>query len=217
MQSIDEVTAGGTTPVIRMRRAPQCDPPFDDELSAEVWAPVGQLRLPWPDSSRPEPSRPEPGHPGFAGARPTRSAKPNATPAFVSLRESVSAQSPASAAPSRTPLAAEPAGALPGGAGDARLAVRRFVGVCVEVLNGYRPAAHLRRLARPIEAASVVAQGLSGARRVAELRRSACVSHRRPVRPGPVAVLGIHLCEPHPGAVEAGGLLGGGGRAPGGG
>lgn len=89
-----------------------------------------------------------------------------------------------------------------GASGDAKLAVRRFVGVCVEVLNGYRPAAHLRRLSQPRDAATVVAQGLAGARKVAEVRR--CAGGRtRPRRPAPVAVVRLRLCEPRPGAVEA--------------
>jgi hypothetical protein len=98
-----------------------------------------------------------------------------------------------------------PAGpTVAGASGAAHLAVRRFVGMCVEVLNGYRPAAHLRRLALPREAAGVVAQGLAGARRVAELRRaSGRAGHRHARRPGPVAVLKFRLCEPRPGAVEA--------------
>jgi 3,4-dihydroxy-2-butanone 4-phosphate synthase len=96
-----------------------------------------------------------------------------------------------------------------GASGDAKLAVRRFVSMCVEVLNGYRPAAHLRRLSLPKEAAGVVAQGLSGSQRVAELRRAARAgTGRRAARqPGPVAVLGVRLCEPRSGAVEAAVLL----------
>lgn len=94
-----------------------------------------------------------------------------------------------------------------GASGDAKLAVRRFVSMWVEVLNGYRPAAHLRRLALPVEAAGVVAEGLAGSRRVAELRRA----HRGPQRRGrqaaPVAVRRLRLCEPRRGAVEAAVLL----------
>jgi hypothetical protein len=87
--------------------------------------------------------------------------------------------------------------------GEAHRAVRQFVRMCVEVLNGYRPAAHLRRLALPREAAGVVAQGIAGARRVAELRRgTGRTGHRHARRPGPVAVLKLRLCEPRPGAVE---------------
>lgn len=103
----------------------------------------------------------------------------------------------------------EPAG-LPqhspvaGASSDARLAVRRFVRACVEVLNGYRPAAHLRRLARPMEASEVVAQGTAAAHRVRELRRAAQHPGRhRPSRQPPVAILHVRLCEPRPGAVEA--------------
>ncbi|MEV4639192.1 Rv3235 family protein [Actinoplanes sp. NPDC049548] len=89
-----------------------------------------------------------------------------------------------------------------GASPDAKLAVRRFVSSCVEVLNGYRPAAHLRRLAQPREAGMVVAQGLVGAQRVAEARRRS----KLPVkarRTSPVAVVRSSLCEPRPGAVEA--------------
>jgi hypothetical protein len=89
--------------------------------------------------------------------------------------------------------------------GDARLALRRFVHACVEVLNGYRPAAHLRRLAKPAEAARVVAQAIAGAHRVSELRRSdqRRPAHRARRRPAPVAVLRVLFCEPRRGAIEA--------------
>ena|SRR5687768_8734014 len=111
--------------------------------------------------------------------------------------------------PARRSPAAEPARApaahrsvVAGASADAKLAVRRFVRLCVEVLNGYRPPAHLRRLSLPGEAAAVVAQALVGARRVAELRKQHS-RHRPPRRPGPVGVLKLRLCEPRPGAVEA--------------
>lgn len=94
-----------------------------------------------------------------------------------------------------------------GTAGDGKLAVRRFVSVCVEVLNGYRPAAHLRRLSLPMEAPSVVSQGIAGARRVAELRQAIRSTDRRVRRPGPVGVLRVLLCEPRAGAIEAAVLL----------
>jgi hypothetical protein len=87
-----------------------------------------------------------------------------------------------------------------GVSGDAKLAVRRFVSACVEVLNGHRPAAHLRRLAQPHDAATLVAEGLAGARRVAETRRQ---PRTRTQRPTPVAVSRLRLCEPRAGAVEA--------------
>jgi hypothetical protein len=111
------------------------------------------------------------------------------------------------AAPVPPPVEAPRVSPIAGASGDARLAVRRFVSMCVEVLNGYRPAAHLRRLSLPTEAAAVVAQGVAGARRVAELRRAAHTTDRRARRPGPVAVIGGRLCEPRSGAVEAAVLL----------
>ncbi|MEV0896319.1 Rv3235 family protein [Actinoplanes sp. NPDC049802] len=104
----------------------------------------------------------------------------------------------------RSPEKGRPASpAVAGAAGDAKLAARRFVHLCVEVLNGFRPAAHLRRMALPAEAAEVVAQGLAGARRAAELRRAGHRGARPARRPVPVAVLRLRLCEPRPGAVEA--------------
>jgi hypothetical protein len=87
---------------------------------------------------------------------------------------------------------------------DAKAAVHRFVRLCVEVLNGYRPAAHLRRLSMPAEAAGIVAQGLAAAQRVASIRKAALAAGRRPPRrPSPAAVVRLRLCEPRPGAVEA--------------
>jgi hypothetical protein len=95
-----------------------------------------------------------------------------------------------------------------GASAEARLAVRRFVAMCVEVLNGYRPAAHLRRLSQPREAANVVAQGLAGARRVTEARQHRTVGRApRPRRPVPAAVVRLQLCEPREGAVEAAAVL----------
>jgi hypothetical protein len=179
-------------PPIKLRGTPLIDPPFDDELAAEVWAPADQPVLDWP------------------GSRATRRGARMETRAErrpVSRAESRS-EVRSGARPGSPPLprpAEGPAGpGSAGAAGPAHLAVRRFVGMSVEVLNGYRPAAHLRRLALPREAAGVVAQGLSGARQIAELRRAAGRSgHRHARRPGPVAVLKLQLCEPRPGAVEA--------------
>jgi hypothetical protein len=76
----------------------------------------------------------------------------------------------------------------------------------VEVINGYRPAAHLRRLSRPSEAAGVVAQALEAARRATDLRRTARTS-RHGRSQAPVAVLKLRFCEPRPGVVEAAVLL----------
>ncbi|OJF16095.1 hypothetical protein BG844_01115 [Couchioplanes caeruleus subsp. caeruleus] len=155
-------------PAIRLRRAPRCDTPFDDEREADPWWSPHQLALEWPrlPVATPTPSRQSP------PARPT---------------------------------------AASGVSADAKLAVRRFVHSCVEVLNGYRPATHLRRLAQPREAAAVVAQGVAAAHKVAQTRRRRLEPHPpgrfRARRPVPVAVVRSSLCEPRPGAVEAAAVL----------
>ncbi|BBH66258.1 hypothetical protein ACTI_29430 [Actinoplanes sp. OR16] len=105
----------------------------------------------------------------------------------------------------------------PGASGDARLAVRRFVRLCVEVLNGFRPAGHLRRFSLPSEAAEVVETGLQGARWVGRLRSAQldgvpAGSTKRTRRPTPVAVLRVRLCEPRQGAIEAAVVLASGER-----
>jgi hypothetical protein len=106
--------------------------------------------------------------------------------------------------PDETAVVARPA-VVAGASHDAKLAVHRFVRMCVEVLNGHRPPAQLRQLSVPVDAAKVVAQAMTGARRVADLRRAAAAprGRRPPRRPPPVAVIQLRLCEPRPGAVEA--------------
>jgi hypothetical protein len=98
---------------------------------------------------------------------------------------------------------ARPAVVVAGASPDAKLAVHRFVRMCVEVLNGHRPPAQLRHLSAPAGAAGVVAQARAGARRVADLRRASQHGRRPAKRPPPVAVIQLRLCEPRPGAVEA--------------
>lgn len=91
-----------------------------------------------------------------------------------------------------------------GASAEAKHAVARFVRMCVEVLNGYRPAAHMRRLAVPTEAATIVAQVMATAHRVTQMRRGMqSLTKRTSRRPLPVAVVRLRLCEPRPGAVEA--------------
>ncbi len=102
------------------------------------------------------------------------------------------------------PVRARTRTVVAGTSADAKAAVHRFVRLCVEVLNGYRPAAHLRKYSLPGEAAGIVAQGLAAAQRVASLRKAAQAPGRRPPRrPSPAAVVRLRLCEPRPGAVEA--------------
>jgi hypothetical protein len=192
MRSV-EVARHGPRPPIRLRPVPRCDPPFDDELEPLVWATAQQLAFDWSPPQRPAAAPTSP--PDAARASPT---PPDATHARSALPD-------AARAGTSVPDAAR-ASAVAGASGDAKLAVRRFVSMCVEVLNGYRPPAHLRRLSRPAEAATIVAQGVAGARRVAKLR-SARPADRRVRRAGPVGVIRAKLCEPRSGAVEAAVLL----------
>ncbi len=192
---------------------PQFDPPFDDEVAPEVWASAHQLALDWPQPAtvrRPAPAQPAPstgvGPPPTAGA--TLAEAADAEPAGA---EPAGAEAAGAEAAGGDPAGAGLAGAgLAGASVEAKLAVRRFVAVCVEVINGYRPAAHLRRLSRPGEAAGIVAQALAAGRRAGELRKAVRTSRaadRHGRGPAPVAVLRLRLCEPRPGVVEAAVLL----------
>ena len=177
-------------PAIRLRPVPRCDPPFDDELPSDARVSAGQLTFPWPRRAQP--------------ARGSVVGSAGGAPAGAADRPAIGPTAGLSAAAAAMP----PGGTFAAGtSGDARLAVRRFVSVCVEVLNGYRPAAHLRRLSMPAEAPGVVAQGVAGARRVADLRNAAHHADRRARRPGPVGVLRVLVCEPRAGAVEVAVLL----------
>lgn len=144
---------------------------------------------------------------------------PRLEPPFDDERDPLSWPSPHQLAFdwSRLTTAPEPPGpqtppvrrtAVTGVSTEARLAVRRFVAMCVEVLNGYRPPTHLRPLTQPREAATVVAQGLAGARVVAAGRTARTAGRApRPRRPAPAAVVRLQLCEPREGAVEAAAVL----------
>jgi hypothetical protein len=162
MRRTVEIAPSGPRPSISLRPAPQCEPPFDDELEPAVWATAHQLALDWHATRPAEPDdQPAPGPP---------------------VHRSVVA----------------------GASHDAKLAVHRFVRLCVEVLNGHRPPHHLRHVSLPAEAARVVAQAQSAARRITTERKATRSPTRHPPRrPPPVAVIRLRLCEPRPGAVEA--------------
>lgn len=99
---------------------------------------------------------------------------------------------------------AYPAGAVAGASPEARTAVRRFLGLCLEILNGYRPVGHLRPRCSPAEAAVVIEQLGAAVSRVAQLRRDAGRPARAvPREANPVRVGLLRVCEPRPGAAEA--------------
>jgi hypothetical protein len=137
------------------------------------------------------------------------------------------AQRPAGPRPSAGRRAPAPAGASAESVG----AVRRFVRLCLEIFNGYRPAGHVRPLTSPGEAATVIEQVWLVRERAAgrghpspALRDSAALRPapglgRRaaggPAR-GPAAVVVVRrtlICEPRGGVAEAAVVLEAGGRS----
>jgi uncharacterized protein DUF6459 len=162
---------------IRLRPVPQCEPPYEDEADPRDTVIPGQLALQWP---------------------PAVAANGDA----IAVRGVVSTFGTSSAASAAARALAHGRPVVAGVSTDAKAAVHRFVRHCVEVLNGYRPAGHLRPLALPAEAATIVAQGTAGARRVASLRKVA-PGRRAPRRPSPVAVVSLRLCQPSLASVEA--------------
>jgi Family of unknown function (DUF6459) len=199
-----EVAPHGPRPPIRLRPVPRCDPPYDDELEPQWWVTANQLALEWPRPPT-DPGRHDfAGHSGVGAGEAGDDGYGCAGGGSARAGRMRGIHWPAAGGGGRL---GEPGRAEHGGAGgDAKLAVRRFVHVCVEVLNGYRPAAHLRPLSLPKDAAGVVEQAVAGTGRVAQIRHGGARARavdRRERGPGPVAVLKLQLCYPRQGAVEA--------------
>ena len=190
-------------PPIRVRTAPQLDPPYDDEagpISLPIAAPppvVPQTPLPL-DWSGLTPQRMSPTAAAVPAAvpapqrmSPTAAAVPAAVPATapVMVPAVTAPASPAGTVGARpTSPGGDPAGPI-ARAGDpaastsragspARGATMHFLSLCLEVLNGYRPAAHLRPLTAPAEFQGIAAQ-LSHA-----LTRLSAPASRAPVQFG---------------------------------
>jgi hypothetical protein len=75
----------------------------------------------------------------------------------------------------------------------------RFVGTCVEVLNGYRPPAQLRVLTDPTRTGAVLDQLAGAVARLGPIRRRAT----RPV----VRLRRLRVCQPQPAVIEAAAVL----------
>jgi hypothetical protein len=154
---------GSARPFVRIRRAPALEPPVDDDRRADdhpvcagqlaLFASIGgspHLRLPDVPAQRPSGaalrSRSRPGLAAAARPGPAGGPEPTAGPADT----------------------AEPG--TPSASMAAHVAASRFVSACVEVLNGFRPAGHLRALTTPFDFATVTTQLT---RRAARLRMPA--------------------------------------------
>jgi len=104
-----------------------------------------------------------------------------------------------------------PPGAPAVASAESGVAVRRFMALCLEIFNGYRPTGHVRALTSPTAASGVVEQLTMALQRVAALRRRA--QGPGSSRPVPVGLGRVLMCEPRGGVVEAAAVLHAGGRA----
>ena len=161
-----------TRPAIRLRPAPPLDPPYDDEMAPVTWARGPAGQLTLNLSPRP------------AGTRPT-DRHPEAPPR-----------------PARTITTSLPAEALATASPEARRAARRFLDTCLEVVNGYRPAAQLRVLTSPETARTIIGQ-LSAA-----TTRFRGPGRRPGIAATPVRLRLLRVCEPRPGVAEVAAVLG---------
>ena len=87
-----------------------------------------------------------------------------------------------------------PPGALATASAEARQAARRFLGTCLEILNGYRPAAHIRPLSVGADATAITEQLVAATRRLANGTTSQ-VSARRPAARRPRGRAGGHAAR----------------------
>jgi hypothetical protein len=162
---------GALEPMVRLRRAPRTEPPFEFEDEA-------------PDPSAVE--RPAARRPGAAaGSDPGAGSGPRAW---------------SGAAAGSDPGAWSGAGAVgavgAGGPSAVQCVARRYVNLCLEVLGGFRPLGHLRRLTTPTMF-DVLPDELS-------------------VAPHPSARIRLRqlrVCQPRDGVAEAVAVLGQGGQA----
>ena len=131
---------------------------------------------------------------------------------------------------------------MAGASAEAGAAARRFAGTCLEILNGYRPTGHVRPLATPLEAATIIEQLTLARARVADLQRSTGLGGERgyqrrqrtprgpdrrapdtrvvlrPIsrsdgRPRLVGLGPLRVCEPRTGAAEVAAVVRTAGRA----
>lgn len=159
-------------PPVRLRPAPPLDPPFAEDQLLDLWPrpSAAQLALNLSEPDRPAPARPV--------ARPAH--RPVA---------------PHPARPVTPPVAAALATATP----EATRAAHRFVGTCLEILNGYRPPGQLRPLTDPTRTTMVLEQLAGATARLGPVRR-------RTTRPM-VRLRRLRVCQPQPATIEAAAVL----------
>ncbi|MDG4808028.1 Rv3235 family protein [Micromonospora sp. WMMD1120] len=168
---------GPSRPPVRLRPVPQVDPPYLDESDGPYWPAPTDGQLALDLFAS---TRPDPGRP------PERRAALRSAP-------NRSASHPVTAIPSAT-------------ASEATRAAHRFVGTCLEVVNGYRSPAQVRALLDPARATDLLTELARASGRTAAPRRRAS----RPV----ARLLRLRVCEPRQAAVETAAVVSGaGGRS----
>ncbi|BCB85021.1 Rv3235 family protein [Phytohabitans suffuscus] len=163
-------------PAIRLRPAPALDPPFDDEIAPQLW---DQLPL------------------QLDGATRHRRHAPIPVPR---VRSGIPAIPALSTADDTSPPA------LADASEEAKRAARRFLDVCLEIFNGYRPIAHIRGLTG-YNASAIVEQIAACVDRADGIRRAHDPS-RAVTGPRRFVILRqLRVCEPRPGVAEGAAAL----------
>jgi hypothetical protein len=166
-------------PAIRLRPAPALEPPFDDEATPQLWE---QLPLQLDGTARHRRHAPIP---------------------VPRVRSGI----PAMSAPESGDPAAPPASALADASSEAKRAARRFLDVCLEILNGYRPVGHIRTLTGynatvVVEQMAACLDRANGLRRIHDPRSALQREHRF------VHLRHLRVCEPRAGVAEGAAALG---------
>jgi hypothetical protein len=164
-------------PAIRLRPAPALDPPFDDEATPPLW---DQLPLQLDGTARHRRHAPIP-VPRVRSGIPTLPAEPAAGDPAVAPAVSDASE-------------------------ETKRAARRFLDVCLEILNGYRPIAHIRNLAGH-NAAAVVEQLTACLDRADGLRRAHDPGRALPRDHRFVILRHLRVCEPRAGVAEGAAAL----------
>lgn len=167
-------------PAIRLRPAPALDPPFDDETTPPLW---DQLPLQLDGATRHRRHAPIP--------------VPRVRSGIPSL--------PAEAGADDT--TAPPASALADASPETKRAARRFLDVCLEILNGYRPVGHIRGLTG-YNAAAVIEQLAACLERADGLRRLHDPARLLQRESKFVVLRHLRVCEPRAGVAEGAAALG---------
>lgn len=161
---------GPSRPPVRLRPVPPFEPPYVDEIDGSYW---------------PAPTDGQLALDLFASTRPNP----------VRPAERRTTLRPVPNRPTTHPVASLPPATAP----ETTRAAHRFVGTCVEVINGYRSPNQVRALLDPARAADLLIE-------LARASGRAGTSRRRSGRPL-VRLLRLRVCEPREAAVEAAAVL----------